>query len=88
LDELRHAGFGGKAPKAVAAFLKEKAGTLTQSERYSALKLALELYLSPAHHANAPEEHYTREDADLAVAMTAALLRIAATRGSAEDDDP
>lgn len=71
----------------MVAFLKEKAATLTQAERYSALKVALELYLSPTHHANAPEEHYTREDADLALAMTAVLLKTAAFRGG-RDEDP
>lgn len=81
LNELASAGFGGRAPREVAAFLKEKAGTLTPTERYSALKLALELFLSPAHHANAPEEHYSREDADLALAMTAALVKLAPQHG-------
>lgn len=77
LDELKIAGFAGKAPADVARFLQDKAGTMSQAERFSALRLALQLYLSPTHHANAPDEHYTREDAELAIAMTAALLRLA-----------
>lgn len=77
LDELKNAGFAGKAPAEVARFLQDKAGTMTQAERFSALQLALQLFLSPTHHANAPEEHYTRADAELAIAMTAALLRLA-----------
>lgn len=77
LDELKSSGFGGKGPTEVARFLQDKAGTMSQSERLSALQLALQLFLSPTHHANAPEEHYTREDAELAIAMTAALLRLA-----------
>ncbi|KYF63565.1 hypothetical protein BE11_38295 [Sorangium cellulosum] len=77
LDELKNAGFGGKAPAEVARFLQEKAGTMAQAERFSALQLALQLFLSPTHHANAPDGYYTREDAELAIAMTAALLRLA-----------
>ncbi|MDX2054767.1 MAG: hypothetical protein SFV15_20360 [Polyangiaceae bacterium] len=77
LDELKNAGFGGKAPADVAKFLQEKAGTMLPVERFSVLQVALQLFLSPAHHANAPDEHYTREDAELAIAMTAALLRLA-----------
>lgn len=77
LDELKAAGFAGKAPKDVAQFLQDKAVTMSQAERFAALRLALQLFLSPTHHANAPEEHYTREDAELAIAMTAALLRLA-----------
>lgn len=77
LDELKNAGFGGKAPGDVAKFLQDRAGALSQSERFSALQLALQLFLSPAHHANAPEEHYSRADAELAIAATATLLRLA-----------
>lgn len=77
LDEIKKAGFGGKAPQQVVKFLQEKAGTLSHSERLTALQVALQLFLSPAHHANALEEHYTREDAELAIAMTAAILRLA-----------
>jgi hypothetical protein len=80
LDEVQKTGFGGKAPAEVAQFLQERAGTMSQSERLSALRVALQLFLSPAHHANAPDEHYTREDAELAIALTAALLRLAAIR--------
>lgn len=76
LDELKNAGFGGKAPSDVARFLQEKAGTMSPSERLSALQAALQLFLSPAHHANEPGDSYSREDADLSIAMTAALLRL------------
>lgn len=77
LDELKTVGFAGKAPAEVARFLQDKAGAMSQGERFSALRLSLQLFLSPPHHANAPDEHYTREDAELAIAMTAALLRLA-----------
>jgi hypothetical protein len=77
LDELKNAGFGGKAPQEVAQFLQANAGSMTQVERFSALQLALQLLLSPAHHAGALDEEYSREDAELAIAMTAALLKMA-----------
>lgn len=77
LNGLGNAGFEGRAPRKVAAFLKEKTGALTPTECCSALKLALELFLSPVHHANAPKEHRSREDSGLALAMTAALVKSA-----------
>lgn len=85
LDELKAEGFAGKAPADVAKFLQDKAGTMSQAERFSALHLALQLFLSPTHHANAPDEHYSREDAELAIAMTAALLRLAPQWASASE---
>jgi Type I restriction enzyme R protein N terminus (HSDR_N) len=87
LDELKTAGFGGKAPQDVAQFLQNKAGTLAPSERLAALHVALQLFLSPAHHANVPEESYSREDAELALAMTAGLLRLAGARASTAEGD-
>ncbi len=77
IDELEKKGFGGKSRKDVTHFLKQNAGTLTPEERFAALQSAMELLLAPAHHANAPEDHYVREDADLAIVMTAALLKLA-----------
>jgi hypothetical protein len=76
VEELEKKGFGGKAPSEVVAFIKGNARKLSTVERLSALQTALELFLSPAHHSNAPEDSYTREDADLSIAMTAALLRL------------
>lgn len=76
IDELKKLGFGGRAPKDVVNFFNQNAGAMSPVERLSALQTALHLFLSPAHHANAPEESYTREDADLSIAMTAALLRL------------
>lgn len=40
-------------------------------------ELRLGVFLSPAHHDGVPDEEFSREDADLAIAMTAALLRLA-----------
>jgi hypothetical protein len=80
IDALKKRGFGGKAPKDVVQFLKDKGTTMSYVERVSALQVALELFLSQAHHANEHEDHYCREDAELAIAMTAALVRIAANQ--------
>jgi hypothetical protein len=77
LDALRTAGFGGRAPDEVAQFLQKNARKLSQAERFSALQIAMQLFLSPAHHDGVPDEEFSREDADLAIAMTAALLRLA-----------
>lgn len=76
IDELRKVGFGGKGPVDIVRFLQDKAGTMSPVERISVLQTATQLFLSPAHHANEPEESYTRDDADLSIAMTAALLRL------------
>jgi len=58
-------------------FPTKNARNLSQAERFSALKIAMQLFLSPAHHDGVPDEELGREDADLAIAMTAALLRLA-----------
>lgn len=82
LDALRTAGFGGRAPDEVAQFLQKNARNLSQAERFSALQVAMQLFLSPAHHDGVPDEEFSREDADLAIAMTAALLRLAPRWGA------
>ena len=87
LDALKAGGFAGKAPAEVVRFLQDKAGTMSQAERFSALHVALQLFLSPTHHANAPDEHYTREEAELAIAMTASLLRLAPQWGTEPKED-
>lgn len=82
LDALKTAGFGGRAPDEVAQFLQKNARNLSQAERFSALQIAMQLFLSPAHHDGVPDEEFSREDADLAIAMTAALLRLAPRWGA------
>ena len=42
----------------------------------------MQLFLSPAHHDGVPDEEFSREDAVLAIAMTAALLRLAPRWGA------
>jgi hypothetical protein len=87
LDALKTAGFGGRAPDEVAQFLQKNARKLSQAQRFSALQIAMQLFLSPAHHDGLPDEEFTREDADLAIALTAALLRLA-PRWGAEQTEP
>lgn len=82
LEALKTAGFGGRAPDEVAQFLQKNARNLSQAERFSALQIAMQLFLSPAHHDGVPDEEFSREDADLAIAMTAALLRLAPRWGA------
>lgn len=77
LDALETGGFAGRAPDEVARFLQKNARSLSQAERFSALHVAMRLFLSPAHHDGVPDEEFSREDADLAIAVTAALLRLA-----------
>jgi hypothetical protein len=86
LDALKTAGFGGRAPEEVAHFLQKNARNLSQTERYSALQIAMQLFLSPPHHDGVADEEFRREDADLAIAMTAALLRLAPRWGSEQTE--
>lgn len=82
LDALKTAGFGGRAPAEVSQLLQKNARNLSQAERLSALQVALQLFLSPAHHDGVPDEEFSREDAELAIAMTAAPLRFAQRWGA------
>lgn len=87
LDELKTAGVGGRAPAEVVRFLQERAGTLSALERFSVLQVALKLFASPGHRANSPNESYIREQADVAVAVAAALLKLAPAPGMAPQDE-
>lgn len=86
LDALKTGGFGGRAPDEVAQFLQKNARNLSRAERFSALQIAAQLVLSPAHHDGVPDEEFSREDADLAIAIAAALLRLA-PRWRVESDE-
>ncbi len=86
LDALKTAGFGGRAPDEVAQLFQKNARNLSQVERFSALQIAMQLFLSPAHHDGVPDEEFSREDADLAIAMTAALLRLAPRWGTQDTE--
>jgi hypothetical protein len=86
LDGLKNAGFGGRRPEEVARFLQQNARKLSQAERFSALQVAMQLFLSPAHHDGLAEEELSREDADLALAVTATLLRLAPRWGADATD--
>jgi len=54
--------------------VKAKRIDLSERERFVMLRSATHIFASPAHHG---ATHHEREDADLAIAMTAALLRLA-----------
>lgn len=79
VDALGQAGFGGRAPADVIAFIKQNGKRLTMEERFSVLQAALHLYCSPAHHV-APEADLSRHDATLALGTTAALIGAAPSR--------
>ena len=79
--------FGGHAPIAVVAFLQKNASLLAMHERFSVLLAALNIYTSAPHHAKIAESEYRREDADLALAITAALVKLAPLRGCRELND-
>ncbi len=77
LEALPQGGFGNKAPSTIAQFLQERAGKLTNVERCAALQAALRLFMSPAVHGAVAEDTFAREDSELAIAMTASLVRLA-----------
>ncbi len=54
--------------------VKAKRIDLSERERFVMLRSATHIFASPAHHG---ATHHEREDADLAIAMTAAFLRLA-----------
>jgi len=84
-DALKQGGFGGKPAKRVVQFLQENAGSLSMSERYSVLHAALNIYAAPTHHANYDDSEFTRTDADMVLCMAAALVKLAAIRGQADE---
>lgn len=77
IEAIEKAGFGGKAPSDVVTFIKENAKRLSMTERYAAVQAALELFLSPAHHAGTDPDDYTRADSTFAVGVSAAILSLA-----------
>ena len=79
LDEIGLAGFGGRAPKDVINFIKHQASQLTMAERLAAVRAALELFCSPPHHGGQTES-LTKEDSRFAIAVGAALLKLAQSR--------
>ncbi|MCA9576647.1 MAG: hypothetical protein R3B40_24855 [Polyangiales bacterium] len=64
--------------------VKAKRIDLTERERFVMLRSATHIFASPAHHG---ATHHEREDADLAISMTAALLRLAPRWGT-QDTEP
>jgi hypothetical protein len=86
LEALKTGGVGGRAPAEIAQFLQKNARNLALAERFSVLQVAMQLFLSPAHHDGVPDEEFSRQDADLAIAMTVALLRLAPRWGTESDE--
>lgn len=74
LDELPLAGFGGRAPKEVLAFLQQNAGRLSMSERFAVVRAALVIALSPSHHGGELRDELDRFDSQFAVATVSAFL--------------
>ncbi len=81
LEEIDVAGFGRKAPKEVRDFFHHQDPKLyTLEERAAIVRLAAKLYLHSAAHAGDDERAWRAPDADLALALTAAILRVAPQR--------
>jgi hypothetical protein len=81
LEEIGTAGFGLKAPKEVRDFVHHtdpKSYTLEQ--RVAIIVMAAKMLYNSASHAGEEERDWRRVDADLAMAVTAALLRSAPLR--------
>ncbi len=63
--------------------VKAKRTDLSERDRFVLLRSATHIFASPAHHG---ATHHQREDADLAIAMTAALLRLAPRWGAEQTE--
>ena len=75
-----------EASSEVERIIKVGRKRFSEHDRFVFLRTAAHTYASPAHHGAA---HHDREDAELAIAMTAALLRVAPrfAENAAEADD-
>jgi hypothetical protein len=81
LEEIGTAGFGLKAPKNVRDFVHHtEAKRYSLEERVAILMMAAKMLYNSASHAGEEERDWRRIDADLAMAVTAALLRSAPLR--------
>lgn len=66
----------------VERIVKAKRADLSERDRFILLRTASQIFASPVHHG---ATHHQREDAELAIAMAAALLRLA-PRWSADSE--
>lgn len=94
LEEIGTAGFGKKSPKEVKDFFHHQDPRLYDlEERTAIMRMAAMLLVHSGAHAGEDERRWTRADAELALAVTAALLQVVPTRlknaepgGAAEAD--
>lgn len=63
----------------VERIVKAKRADLSERDRFILLRTASQIFASPVHHG---ATHHQREDAELAIAMAAALLRLAPRWGA------
>lgn len=81
LEEIGTAGFGKKSPKEVKDFFHHQdPRNYSLDERTAIMRMAAMLLVHAGAHAGEDERSWTRADAELALAVTAALLQVAPTR--------
>jgi hypothetical protein len=81
IEAIGQTGFGRKAPKEVAEFLRgQEPKQYSLEERAAIVQVAAMLLVHSGSHAGEEEKKWRRADADLALALTAGLLRVAPSR--------
>lgn len=86
VEEIGLAGFGAKPPAEVKKFLKHQdPTTYSLEERAAIVQTAALLYLHSGVHAGEEERRWRRTDAELALALAAALLQVAPARLATTD---
>jgi len=82
VEEIGTAGFGQRTPKEVAEFWgnRQEREKYTIGDRTAIILQAAKLLLHAGAHAGPEERNWQRADADLALAITAALLQVAPSR--------
>jgi hypothetical protein len=81
LEEIGTAGFGRRAPKEVRDFVHQQdAKQYSLDDRVAVIMMAAKMFYNAAAHAGDEERQWSRADVDLAMALTAALMRVAPTR--------
>lgn len=81
IETLGRTGFGKKAPKEVAQFLRgQEPKEYSLEDRAAIVQVAAMLLVHSGAHAGEEEKKWRRADAELALALTAGLLRVAPLR--------
>ncbi len=75
LDELKDTGLPAEKPPDLSRLANTSRKNMSDDDRFLLLRIATHVFASPAHHGGSSP--HTREDAELAMTMTAALLRLA-----------